>query len=397
MYQQKLYNLPDNIKNQETINKIILDINNRKIGFINNILDPDIENEIFDKVDEIAQFASTLIIFGTGGSILGGKAILSSLNKTKKIHLIDYIDPSIFDFFLKTVNLDESAFIAISKSGETLETVTQVIRTIKYFNERLDVLKNRFYFLTENPNSKMGMIAKKLNDKIIRHDPSIGGRFSCFSNVALIPSLFLKCNIRDIRDGAKTALNNFINQTDTIVTDSVNMAISCIESKKNTFAYMPYIYSFSAYNDWLCQLVSETTGKNGFGITPLKCMGSIDQHSILQLFIDGPRDKYFTIINTNNNIEEEKLNSDYLNGLNFTMGEILDNQCKIILQSLIKLKLPVREIELDNLSEKTIGGLMMNMMLEIITITMHYNLDPFAQNAVDVVKSKINEKLLFNS
>ncbi len=393
MYQQFLYNNPDNIKSDNTINKIILDINNRKMEFINNILNPDVESEIVKNVDKISQLASTLIIFGTGGSILGAKAIAKILNKTTNIHFIDYIDPIRFDSFLKTVNLDESAFIAISKSGETIETVAQVIRTIKYFNRQSDTLQKRFYFLIANQSSKLGIIAKEFNDKIILHDPDIGGRFSCFSNVALIPSLFLNCNISNFRDGAKLALHNFINQNDSIVKDSVNMAINCIENKKNIFAFIPYIFSFSYYNDWLSQLIAETTGKNGFGITPLKCMGSIDQHSILQLFMDGPKNKYFTIINTNNSGVGENLNSKYLHGLTFTMGDLLDIKCKTILQNLIKLQLPVREIVLDNLSEKTIGGLMMNMILEVITITTYYNLNPFTQNAVDIIKSKINKNL----
>ena len=377
----------NNSQYKKPLDKLRNEIRNNQIGAIDIIN----EEEDLEKFEELSQKISNykkVIILGVGGSSLGAKT-LCSLKNQNKVQFIESIDPTTITNTLNEINFADSFFIVISKSGQTIETTCQTLLIVNKFKElNIENFQNNFLFITQNPQSPIGQIAKEINAQITSHPDNIGGRYSVFSIVGLLPSLIAGINIKDIRLGAKEIINDFLEKGS--IDNDIATQITLYEQGYTNNVLMPYIDNLENFNHWYRQLSAESLGKNGFGATPINSMGTVDQHSQLQLYLEGPKDKFFTFITQKNHAQDlkvTKLGNVQTLFDNKTLSQIVKIEEETTIEVLNQKILPIRIIEIDQLNEKVLGGLMMQMFIETIALSYIKNIDPFDQPAVEEIKN----------
>ena len=354
-----------------------------------------------DDIEEINNIAANIrsdfqdvVILGVGGSSLGGKTLVAIKNNPQiNIRFLESIDSYSIKNSLEEINLENSCFLVISKSGETIETICQTLIIIEKLKElNISNLERKFIFITQNQDNTITRIAKNLGSRIYYHPQNIGGRFSYLTIVGLLPSALVGLDIKAIRQGARTVIDDFVNQG----TENNNVAQICAEQLYllsegfNNNVIMPYIDSLKDFTDWYRQLWAESLGKNGFGSTPINSMGTIDQHSQLQLYLDGPRDKFFTfIINKNRSCDFiiKDLPGCSTRFGNKSLNKILVVEQNSTIEVLSDRKFPIRILEINQINESSLSALMMQFFLETIIIAKSKNINPFDQPAVELRKN----------
>jgi len=348
---------------------------------------------------ELKENYDNLIIFGMGGSSLGGKTLcgfnffnLGNENSVKKTFFIDNIHYHNLSAFLKNLDFDKTAFLIISKS------LCQTLILLKYYQAELD--KNHaknLYFISEETDNPLTKIAKNYNREIIIHDKDIGGRYSCFTPVALIPAYFCDVNIEEFLAGGVANLENFTKNLTDDVKIGANYLNYCYEKKLKTQVFMPYLHRLYHLTYWYNQLLAESIGKKQHGITPLKALGSIDQHSVLQLFLDGPKDKFFTFLTSDTQNLGDKLHiPDYLKEdlayfENNHLGDVIYANQEATIDTIKSKNNIVRKFNVNNFNEFGLGEVMMHFMLETIFFAAILDINPFDQPEVESGKVKARE------
>lgn len=338
--------------------------------------------------EKILRNFEEIVILGTGGSSLAGRAFAAlSFKSDKKIYFLDSIDPNTVSSLFERINPGKTFFLAISKSGETIETVAQTLIAIEWAKNQKLNLADKFLFVTESKTNSLAKIAASIGADIVDHPQNIGGRFSAFSIVGCLPALLASLDPSKIRNGARQIVESFLNETDESLVYSTATQLKLYELGYKSLVIMPYQDQLAIFNLWCRQLIAESLGKNGFGFTPIDALGTIDQHSQIQLYADGPRDKFFTFITQKKYRSDIKLNSiagsaKLLNSK--TLAQITNIEGTATIDFFDRKKLPLRIIELSNiLDEEILGGLMMKVMLEVILIAKVLSIDPFDQDAVE--------------
>jgi glucose-6-phosphate isomerase len=342
----------------------------------------------FEKFAEKISPYKKILVLGVGGSSLGGKT-LSALKPQNKLEFLESIDPSTVKNCLRKIDLKNTFFLVISKSGETIETICQtLIINDELQKQKIKNFAGQFLFITESQNNSLAKIAKKIGAEIIEHSNKIGGRFSCFSIVGLLPALLAGVDVGKIRLGAEKTVKEFLNDGKKVI-DSCTIQLCLFECGFVNSVVMPYIDSLKNFTDWYRQLWAESLGKNNFGSVPINSMGTIDQHSQLQLYLDGPKDKFFTFL-TQKNHSNDFLIKD-LKGCETLFGgkklsSIVAVEQETTIEVLNRKKLPIRIFAMEKLNEEVLGGLMMQMFLETILIAYVKKINPFDQPAVELRK-----------
>jgi glucose-6-phosphate isomerase len=346
-------------------------------------------------LEKIKSFAKSIndnfkrvIVIGIGGSSLGAKTLIA-LKASTNISVLENID----DFSIKNIfnglNLKETAFLVVSKSGKTIECVSQALISIKKVEDELGIeaVSKNFFFLTENSENPLNTLAKELNIKTIEHHKSIGGRFSFLSNTGLIPAAIAGLNIDEIRDGALDTINFLTQDKDNWIAPICASQIEMFKSGIIASVVMPYIDRLQFFTEWYRQLWAESLGKNGNGTIPINAMGTVDQHSQLQLYMDGPTDKFYTFIYREKDEHSLKIEKVYNNDFQYLKGMSLDDIMKIEFDSTIEVlnrrNLPIRIINFQKIDERSLSQLLMQYMLETIIIGKATNINPFGQPAVE--------------
>ena len=317
-------------------------------------------------------------IFGMGGSILGAKAIYDFLKEKikKKFYFIDNIDEKT-PFNKKENFLD----LIISKSGNTLETIVNINIFVKS--------KSKKIFLTENRNNYLSILAKELKSEIIHHNNFIGGRFSVLSETGMFPAelMGLKAsNFRKLNDIIKDKkfLNSLIMNTSAILN----------YSKKNyNSIIINYDSQANSLFEWYQQLVSESLGKQNKGILPIISTMPKDNHSLMQYYLDGKKNNFYTFFFSKNSpvnktkIMKSRLLHETHNYLkDQTVNQILEKQSIATQKVFYKQKLPFRSIVVSKRDENSIGGLFCYFILETILLGRALGVNPFNQPAVELIK-----------
>lgn len=352
--------------------------------------------------------ASDVVFLGTGGSSLGGQALaqlgdyavpgLGTIRNKPRVHFFDNLDPRTFELALKKLPLKTTQFVAISKSGGTGETLMQTIAAIGALKKsgRGKRIKDHVVGLSEPlmPGKKNGLRAllESFGCTMLEHDTGIGGRFSALSNVGLLPALTLGLDIKKIRAGAGDALAPLLAKKPA---DEIPFALGAALSFAAS-AEGKTVQVLQAYNDrlerftrWWVQLWAESLGKNGKGTTPVAALGPVDQHSQLQLWLAGPRDKLFTVLTTDVAGTGSKLDSALakLSGEpdfgGRRIGDLVAAQGRATADTFARNGCPVRTIHIAKLDERALGALMMHFMLETIVSAHLLGVDPFDQPAVE--------------
>lgn len=346
----------------------------------------------------------TILILGTGGSSLGGQTllplqygILSGAFQKPVVYFLENVDPHTFSYLLKHLSLKNTGIIAISKSGTTAETMAQVLSCESIWKESglYEEFCRHTLIITEPKSSPMRRFAESHNIVCLDHDPRVGGRFSVFSLVGLLPAAIAGVDPRKIRQGGKKVLTHFLQDSPSsslLITAVAAMNALQVERRITQTVLMPYVDRLASFGLWFRQLWAESLGKEGQGTTPIRAMGTVDQHSQLQLYLEGPKDKMFTVLGYRAYSEQEGgpvlSSSDpelaYLQGKN--LGDLLCAEEKATYQSLINQGCPTRHISFDTLTEEVIGSLLMHFMLETLLMAELMGVDPLTQPAVEESK-----------
>ena len=345
-----------------------------------------------------------IIIVGTGGSTLGSKMIYSIFSGKKKIHYVENVDPSSIEKLLTTLNHEVTGLIVISKSGETIETLSQFFFLLNHFKKENKLIRQRTLVITEKKKSTLKLIQEKLNLEFAEHDKNIGGRYSVFSIVGLFPVKLNDIKIENILNGGEKVLNkllNLDNPNNFAPTKSSLIHAQLLKNNFNMNVLFTYLDSLQNFSLWFRQLWAESIGKNGHGSTPINAVGTVDQHSQLQLYLDGPKDKFFTIIGMEKPLKSNKLNC-HLNKINLseslhekTLGDLLFAEMKATYQTIKNKNIPLRLIKLNKIDEETLGSLIMCFFIETIYTCYLLKINPFDQPAVEEGK-KLAKKFLNN-
>ena len=349
-----------------------------------------------------------VIILGTGGSSLGGQTICAlatpSLNSRPTLHFMNNIDPDSFNLLFQKIEPDKTGLIVISKSGETPETLTQFLYCLDIFRSQISSVKNHFIAITEPGDRPLRRIASQWAIKVIDYDPKIGGRFSALAIPSLLPSLIAGLDAYEVREGGASVVKQMISARSVEeCPPAIGAIINVILAKENNIkitVLMPYLDRLNCFGSWFQQLWAESLGKKGKGTTPLRALGAVDQHSQLQLYLDGPKDKFFTLIfadqiNKGGLIPQDLANDPELKFIsNKKMGDLMAAEQKATATSLINNKCPTRLLNINVLDEKTIGSLLMHFMLETIMVANLLGLNAFDQPAVEEGKAMAKKSLL---
>lgn len=353
-----------------------------------------------------------VVILGTGGSSLGGQSLYALADSGfgprmggPKIHFIDNVDPDTFELMINQLDLVKTGFVVISKSGATSETVAQFIVCLEALMAKRGRSKapDHALVITEPGLNPLRSLANRLNLPVIDHDPDIGGRFSVLSVVGLLPALIAGLDIRAVRRGAKVVLDDLLNTNNPEQSPpAIGAIIKVAMLKKKNIAntvLMPYVDRLAPFALWFRQLWAESLGKNGSGSTPIRALGTRDQHSQMQLYLDGPKDKIFTLILmdvagkgrliSTALVKEDDLS--YLQGSH--MGDLLDAEQRATAITLVKNGCPLRIFMLSKLDEEVIGALFMHFMLETIIAAGLLGVNAFDQPAVEEGKVLTREFL----
>ncbi len=367
-------------------NKIIksIDIEIENTNETLNILNNNFKHNF--NLKDLKRFKKYKIValLGMGGSILGAEAIYNFLeNKIKKkFYFFDDIDSKKIFEFKKKNNLNNVLFLVISKSGNTVETLSNLFS--------LNILKKNsknIIVISEKKKNILFNLSQKYSLFYIEHKKNIGGRYSVLSEVGLIPAYFMGINISRLRSNIK----KFLRGKDRLfLKDSTSKLASLLKSKKvNNLVFLNYSQELEKFLFWCQQLIAESLGKHGKGFLPLISNVPKDHHSLLQLYLDGPRDKLFHIFYFKKK-SKQKINfksSNMLNYLNNNSLESVKNaQKNALVKTFKKNKIPFREFIINSTDEKTLGELFSYFILETVIIGKLIGINPFDQPAVEQVK-----------
>ena len=364
----------------------------------------------FDIIDNVAKEISSkykkLLIFGIGGSSLGAQTLCGtkfyqySLKHNIEIKFIDNIHYINFIEYLNTIEFEDTMCLIISKSGKTIETLTQMVVALNYFKDQGHDLKQNVIFITEDTDNPIHNFAKEIGARNLIHNPNIGGRFSCFSNVALLPAAVIDCNIREFCAGADLVLKSLLSEgSEHDVVKGASLLLAAEDSGIKSNVMIPYLQRLYYLPFWYAQLTAESLGKNGSGLLPIKALGSIDQHSLLQYFLEGGQDLFFNFITINTQNQGSKIHDSILNFQGYeylkgtTIGDVSYAQQEATIQSFIKKGKMLRRFNIDEFNDYALGGLMMHFMLETILMGYVRGINPFDQPAVEFGK-KISKEIL---
>ena len=308
----------------------------------------------------------------------------------KKIFFFDNLDIEKIRNFKKKKKIKKTLFIIISKSGNTTETLSNI-----FLFKILKKQSKKIIIISEKKNNLLYNVSKKLNLFYVEHKSFVGGRFSVLTEVGLIPALLMGININKLRFNLKKNLrkkNRLI-----LKNSSITLANILNKRKKNNLIFINYAPQMENFLFWCQQLIAESLGKKGKGFLPVISNTPKDHHSLLQLYLEGPKDKVFQIFSID---EELKIKIDtkkfekkhYLQ--NKTLEKVKNAQKNALKKTFLTNSIPFREIHIKSLNEETLGELFSYFILETILVGKLINVNPFNQPAVEEVK--INTKKILS-
>lgn len=345
---------------------------------------------------------SDLVILGTGGSSLGGQSLAALVDQgfgplpgAPRLHFLDNIDPGRFEGLFGALDLHRTGFLAISKSGSTPETVAELLVCLAGLRTAVGerAAGQHVTMITEPGNNPMREIAARFGIATLDHHAEIGGRFSVLSLVGLLPARVAGVDIAAARAGAAQVIKAMLRARkpgDFSPARGAAVAVALQRARRlSTTVIMPYVDRLAPFGMWFRQLWAESLGKDGKGMTPARGLGTIDQHSQLQLYLDGPADKMFTLIVAAQEGKGRRIPAElaadprleYLAGR--TMGDLLAAEQRATVDTLAAAGRPVRVIGLDGVDGRSLGALLMHYMLEVVFVADLLGVDPFGQPAVE--------------
>ncbi|WP_436642866.1 glucose-6-phosphate isomerase [Microbaculum sp. FT89] len=364
---------------------------------------------IREAADWLADGSTDVLVLGTGGSSLGGQTLAQvagwrlpvsgDFRPAPRLHFLDNLDPHGLAEALAVLPLATTRAIVVSKSGGTGETLIQAMVLLAAYEDAglKGAIGERLLGLSEPAASgKLNKLRKLLEPfgvRFLEHDPGVGGRFAALTNVGLIPAALAGLDIAAVRAGAARALAPVLDKAAPgAVPAAVGAALAVAYAEARGITQNVLL----AYGDrterltrWYVQLWAESLGKQGRGMTPIPAVGPVDQHSQLQLFLDGPADKLFTVVTTDVADKGPRIDpalAAEAGQAEFggrTVGDFVASQQRATVETLARNARPVRVLHASALDAERIGELMMHFMLETIIAAHLIGVDAFDQPAVE--------------
>jgi len=383
------------------------------IGYYNL---PENSDNIVEKIEEFEKkspLASSgklknVVVIGIGGSSLGSKAIDEALKHTKNRNGRDIIflengDPIVLKRELSEVFLDETIFIMISKSGSTIETtsVTKYIISKYGIDFEKSEARNHFLVVTDK-DSPLDKLATQWNLESFHIPKNVGGRFSVLSAVGLLPLKLLGYDIRALLKGAMNQSKKYFTKSACNIEDKAYRYYKYAAAKPINVLFS-YSSTLREFNAWYVQLWGESLGKidhrgENVGLTPVGLVGSVDQHSFLQLIVQGPRDKTVTFIKIKDFGDKEEIpdiSLPNLEGTNFVNNHpfetLINSQCQATVDTLVDCGVPVDVIEIARLDEESMGALIFYFELLTSCVGVLLGVNTYDQPGVEFGKKRLAE------
>ena len=367
--------------------KIILKIKNdiKNEGNTLHVLDKNFKFNF--KIKELKKFTKfkTIAIIGMGGSILGAQAIYNFFHTKikKKIYFFDDLNENKIINFKKKENFSKVLFIIISKSGNTVETLSNVFS--------LNILKKNsknLILISEKKDNLLFSLSKNLNLFYIEHKSYVGGRYSVLSEVGIIPAYIMGINIYKLRSNLLDCLKS--KNKVLIKNNTIKLAYFMNKKNFNNLIFLNYFPELEKFLQWCQQLIAESLGKKNMGFLPVISNAPKDHHSLLQLYLDGPKDKFFNIFSFDKKSKEViRINKNcgiksFLNKKG--ISSVKKAQKKALIKSFKKNNIPFREFEIKKINEEVLGKLFSIFILETVIVGKLLGINPFDQPAVEQVK-----------
>jgi glucose-6-phosphate isomerase len=370
-------------KNNNKIKKdlnIILKENNETL----KSLSPSYKNSYNQKTISKFQKFPNIRVIGMGGSILGTECIYDFLkHKIKKnFHFNNNLQSKI-----KYSNKKKHINLIVSKSGNTLETIS---------NSNVIIKKNdKSIFITENRKSYLYLLAKKLKAEIVHHNNFIGGRYSVLSEVGMLPAELMGLSVVKFKQ-----LNNLIKNKKFInsLIINVNNTLFFLKQKKFNSIILNYDESSDSLFKWYQQLIAESLGKKGKGIMPIISTMPKDNHSVMQLYLDGPKNNFFTFFHVkeekSGKINNSKILPSFSHLRNKNLEKIILSQKLATKKVFLNRNMPFRSFEIIKRNEQTLGELFCFFILETILLGRALKIDPYNQPSVELIKKETKKILI---
>jgi glucose-6-phosphate isomerase len=324
-------------------------------------------------------------VIGMGGSILGPKAIYQFLKHKikKKFSFVDNLQATL-DLHKKKKNIN----LIISKSGNTLETIS---------NSNILINNKKNIFIIENKNNYLNTLANQLKADVIEHKNYIGGRYSVLSEVGMLPAELMGLNEKKFK-----RLNYLINNKQFVknLVENVDNTLGLLNNKKYISIILNYDYKSENLFAWYQQLIAESLGKKSKGIIPLISTMPKDNHSLMQLYLDGPKNSFYTFFSASEK-NSIKINNKYLLKSHYylrnkKLTKIITSQIRATQNVFNKKKIPFRSFEILKRNEETLGEIFCFFILETILLGRALNVNPFDQPSVELIKKETKKILLRN-
>ena len=330
---------------------------------------------------------TNITLVGMGGSIMGSKSIYSFLrNKIKKnFFFLDNFENT----KIKEIKKKSKLNLIISKSGNTLETI---VNSNVIVNKKV---KN--IFIIENNKSYLRSLATKLKSEVIDHNNFIGGRYSVLSEVGMLPAILMGLKVEKFRKFNQLIKNNFFLNS---IVNSVSNTINLTKKNKSNSVILNYDENSSDLFYWYQQLIAESLGKKNKGIFPVVSKMPQDNHSLMQFYLDGAKNNFYTFYFTKEIFSQKINNQGLLESRIYLKNKNLQNvlyEQFLATQNVFKKKnIPFRSFVVDKRDESTLGTLFTYFILETILLGKALKINPYNQPSVELIKKETKKRLIKN-
>ena len=371
----------NNLRKCSEIFKDLLD--NKENFFLNTLSDEFQKSLSLQKKFLKKKLHKNILVAGVGGSVLGSKMLSSFFKLDKNYYFLDNLNnPIAIDFIKK--DLSKFSIFIISKSGQTLETLTNCNIILNNFKKRKKEISKNFIIISER-NSVLFNFAKKNNILFIEHNINLSGRYSVLSEAGL---LMFNLDYKKIIQGINSVLKNGLKKN--LINNAATLLTLITKSKIDTHVSLIYSHNLLNYGYWHQQLLAESIGKNGKDFTPIISECPKDHHSIMQLYLDGKRNKFFTFYKTINNKIDQPIKDYFDQKLKKnSLNNIVDAQFNATIKVFKKNLIPFRVILIDQKKPtQSFISLLVYSMLETAILCKALDLNPFNQPAVEAIKKE---------
>ncbi len=367
--------------------KILLD----KIIYEDNHIIKSLRNTYKDAWDlkKIKKYKifSNVALIGMGGSIMGSRSIYSFLKDKikKKFYFIDNFENNKIEEIKKKNKLN----LIISKSGNTLETIVNSNVIINKAAKNI--------FITENKNSYLKSLANNLKSDVIDHNNFIGGRYSVLSEVGMLPAMLMGLKVSKFRKFNELVKNKYFLNS---IINSVSTIVNLIKKNKSNSIILNYDEKSLDLFYWYQQLIAESLGKKSKGILPIVSRMPQDNHSLMQLYLDGKKNNFYTFFFTkeilSQKIKNQEISKSHSYLKNKSLNDVLRNQFIATQSVFTKKNIPFRSFEIEKRNESTLGVLFTYFILETILLAKVMNINPYDQPSVELIKKETKKRLIKN-